>query len=70
MHIIQVVSTAVVLILEKQVKYLLYDVVGIGGDCFFFYRQVHNSILLVSDYDKGFISLVSFGSSIIDTTSF
>ena len=44
MRIIQFGSTGVVLILKKQIKYLLCDIVGIGGDFFFFCREVHNPI--------------------------
>ena len=44
MRIIQFGSTGVALILQEKIKYLLRDVVGIGGDFFFFRGKVHNSI--------------------------
>ena len=69
MRIIQSGSTGVVLMLEKQIKYLLSDVVSIGGHFFFFYRQVYNSIFLPLDHAKCFISLVSTQLSILTTTS-
>ena len=60
MHIIQFGLTDTVIILEEQIKYLLSDVVGLGGDFFyFFYREVHTSIKLVMDHGKCFISFVS-----------
>ena len=59
MRIIQFDSTGAALILPEQIKYLFYDVVGIGSDSFFFCRKVYNSISLALDHGKGFVSVVS-----------
>ena len=61
-------STTVALILREPIKDLLTDVVSIGGDFFFFYRQLHNSISLVLDHGKCFVSLLSTQSPIVGTT--
>ena len=69
MHIIQFGSTAAALILQEQIKYLLSDVVDISADFFFFCGKVHNSISLVLDHGKCFVSLVSTWSSMMGATS-
>ena len=66
MHITQFTSTAAVLISKESIKYLLSVVVAIAGDFFFFfYRKVHNSILLGLDHGMCFVSLVSTQSSLV-----
>ena len=69
MQIIQFGSTSVALILGDQINYMLCDVVGIGSDFFFFWREVSNSISLVLHLGDSFVSLVSSWSSIVGTTS-
>ena len=69
MGIIQFGSNGTTLILEEQIKYLLSDVVGIGGDVFFVCKEVHDSISLVLDHGEYFVSLVSTQSSIVGTIS-
>ena len=59
MHIIQVGSTGVALILEEQIKYLLCNVVGIHRHFFFLCQETHQSISLVLDDSEHFASLVS-----------
>ena len=68
MRIIQFGSSGAVLILQEQIKNLFKDVVAIGGYFFFFYSKVHNSISLVLDHAKCFISLLSAWSSIVGMT--
>ena len=70
MRIIQFGSTGVALILQERIKYLLSDVVGIGGDFFVFCGKVHNSISLVLDHGVCFVSLVSTWSSIVGIAAF
>ena len=67
---IQFASTGKVLILEQLIKYLLRYVLSVGGDFFFFRRELPNSILLVLYYDECFVSLISTRSPIVDTMSF
>ena len=59
MCIIQFGSTGIALILEKEIKYLLSDVVGTDTDFFCFGREAHKFILLVLDQGKRFVLLVS-----------
>ena len=69
MGIIQFSSTGAALILEKQIRYLSFDVVGISSDFIFFCAKIHNLISLVLDHGKCFVSLVYTWSSIVGMTS-
>ena len=69
MRIIQFGSAGAALILQEQIKYLLSNVVGIGGYFFFVCRQVHNSISLVLDHGECYVPLVFTWLSIVGTTS-
>ena len=70
MRIIQFGLTVAALILEEQIKYLLYDVVGISGDFFIFRSEVLNSISLVLDHAECFVSLTSTWLSLVCTMSY
>ena len=69
MRIIQIGSSGALLIWLEEMKYLLSDVVAIGGYFFLSGRQVHNSISFVLDHAEPLASLVSVWSSLVGTES-